>query len=146
MKGIRLNGAGTTVELSVAGLLGATNGLFLVHADDHKTDGPQSTPPAFPPKAYTDRSSLSHLYHDGEPVQGAKFDIHYDDGKRYSGTLDSAGHADLSDAPLGAGRMKIGSDSRPLQVKANDPNPDYKSRWGESDFSASANKQNNGGV
>ncbi|ACC72776.1 type VI secretion system tip protein TssI/VgrG [Paraburkholderia phymatum] len=144
MKGIRFNGAGTTVELSAAGLLGATNGKFLVHAADHSTDGPRSTPPAFAPKTYTDKSSLSHLYHDGEPVQGAKFDIRYDDGKRYSGTLDNAGHADLSSAPVGAGRMKIGPDSRPVQVKANEPNPDYKPKWGESDFRASANKQNNG--
>ncbi|MEC5404162.1 DUF2345 domain-containing protein [Paraburkholderia sp. MPAMCS5] len=146
MKGIRFNGAGTTIELSAAGLLGATNGLFLVHANDHKTDGPQSTPPAFLPKKYTDTSSLLHLYHDGEPVQGAKFDIHYDDGKHYSGTLDSAGHADLSDAPVGSGQMKIAPNSRPLQVKANDPNPVYKASWTEGDFSASANRQNHGGV
>uniref|UniRef100_UPI0020288B83 hypothetical protein n=1 Tax=Caballeronia sp. AZ10_KS36 TaxID=2921757 RepID=UPI0020288B83 len=87
-----------------------------------------------------------HLYHDDEPVQGAKFQIHYDDGKRYGGTLDSAGHADLSGAPVGSGQIEIGPDARPLQVKANDPNPGYKSRWGESDFRASAEKQNNGGV
>ena len=146
LKGIRLNGAGTTVELSAAGLLGATNGIFQVHAADHKTDGPQSTPPAFPSKTYTDQASLVHQYHDGEPVQSARFDIHYDDGKRHSGTLDSAGHADLSGAPVGSGRVSIGPDSRPLQVKANDPNPGYKSGWSERDFSASANKQNNGDV
>ncbi|WP_250537462.1 DUF2345 domain-containing protein, partial [Caballeronia sp. AZ10_KS36] len=85
MKGIRFNGAGTTLELSAAGLLGATNGQFLVHAADHQTEGPQSTPLMFPRKAYADTSSLSHLYHDDEPVQGAKFQIHYDDGKRYGG-------------------------------------------------------------
>ncbi|MDR5854833.1 type VI secretion system tip protein TssI/VgrG [Caballeronia sp. LZ062] len=146
VKGIRFNGAGTTLELSAAGLLGATNGRFLVHAADHQTDGPQSTPPMFPPRSYTDTSSLSHLYHDDEPVQGAKFEIHYDDGKRYSGTLDGAGHADLSGAPVGVGRIKVGPDSRPLQVKANDANPGYKPRWGEGDFDASAKKQNNGGV
>ncbi len=100
----------------------------------------------FPPKSYTDTSSLSHLYHDDEPVQGAKFEIHYDDGKRYSGTLDGSGHADLSGAPVGVGRIQVGPDSRPLQVKANDANPGYKSRWGEGDFDASAKRQNNGRV
>lgn len=146
MKGVRINGGGTTFEFSPAGLLGKTNGLFLVHAADHQTDDPQSTPPVFPPKTYIDQASLVHRYHDDEPIQGAKFDIDYDDGKRYSGVLDSAGHADLSGAPGGAGRMKIGPDSRPLQTKANDPNSGYRSSWGESDFRASANRQNNGGV
>ena len=145
-KGIRFNGAGTTLELSAAGLLGATKGNFLVHAADHATDGPQSTPLVFPTKTYNDQASLAHLYHDGEPVEGAKFDIEYDDGKRYSGTLDSAGHADLSGAPVGSGRVRIGPDSRPLQVKANESNPEYKSAWSERDFSASANKQKNGDV
>jgi type VI secretion system secreted protein VgrG len=146
MKGVRINGGGTTFELSTAGILGRTNGLFQVHADDHKTDGPEATPPVFPLRPYTDQGALVHLYHDSEPVQGAKFHIDYDDGKRFGGVLDSAGHADLSGAPVGSGRVSIGPDSRPLKAKANDPNPDYKPRWTETDFSASANKQNNGGV
>jgi type VI secretion system secreted protein VgrG len=144
LKGIRLNGAGTTLEWSAAGLLGATNGKFLVHAADHATDGPQSTPPAFPPRTYTDQASIQHLYHNDEPVQGAKFDINYADGKHYSGMLDSAGRADLSGAPVGSGEIRLGPDSRTWEVKANDANPVHKANWTEGDFAASASKQNDG--
>ncbi|WP_179949132.1 DUF2345 domain-containing protein [Burkholderia sp. RF4-BP95] len=41
-QGIRLNGGGTELEISPKGILGFTDGQFLVHADDHATDAPQS--------------------------------------------------------------------------------------------------------
>ena len=39
-QGIRLNGGGTELEISARGILGFTEGKFLVHADSHATDGP----------------------------------------------------------------------------------------------------------
>nr|WP_277396802.1 type VI secretion system Vgr family protein [Paraburkholderia sp. Ac-20336] len=146
MKGVRIKGADSTLEISLARLLGTTSGLFCIHAADHKTDKPQSSPSIFRQKTYIDQASLLHRYHDGKPVESAKFDIAYDDGRRYSGVLDSSGHTDLSGAPVGSGRIRIGPDSRVLQVKANDPSLHYKPHWSENNFSASANKQNNGGV
>ena len=44
IKGIRLNGGGTVLEISPNGLIGFTNGQFLVHAASHATDTPQSKP------------------------------------------------------------------------------------------------------
>uniref|UniRef100_UPI001CC63EB5 DUF2345 domain-containing protein n=1 Tax=Burkholderia diffusa TaxID=488732 RepID=UPI001CC63EB5 len=41
-QGIRLNGCGTELEISPKGILGFTDGQFLVHADDHATNAPQS--------------------------------------------------------------------------------------------------------
>ncbi|KVC43421.1 type VI secretion system Vgr family protein [Burkholderia diffusa] len=46
--GIRLNGGGTELEISSKGILGFTDGQFLVHANDHATDAPQSKPADFP--------------------------------------------------------------------------------------------------
>ncbi|WP_375508231.1 type VI secretion system Vgr family protein [uncultured Caballeronia sp.] len=48
-QGIRLNGGGTELEISAKGILGFTDGQFLVHASDHGTPGPQSMPVQFPP-------------------------------------------------------------------------------------------------
>jgi type VI secretion system secreted protein VgrG len=48
-QGIRLNGGGTELEISAKGILGFTDGQFLVHASDHGTPGPQSKPIQFPP-------------------------------------------------------------------------------------------------
>ena len=47
-KGIRLNGGGTELVLSVEGLKGMTDGVSHVHAADHQTMGPQSAPVQFP--------------------------------------------------------------------------------------------------
>ncbi|MBN3818249.1 type VI secretion system tip protein VgrG [Paraburkholderia sp. Se-20369] len=47
-KGVRLNGGGTVLEISPAGILGSTNGKFLVHAASHATDEPQAVPAALP--------------------------------------------------------------------------------------------------
>jgi type VI secretion system secreted protein VgrG len=117
-----------------------TNGAFLVHAASHATEGPQHVPLTLVPKTPTGSASLEHLYHDNEPVQGATFEIHYDDGQVYSGVLDSAGHADLSGAPVGTGRMKFGPDARPWECKAHDANPTCKATWTDSDMAASASK------
>jgi uncharacterized protein (DUF2345 family) len=46
--GVRLNGGGTEVVISRDGIIGFTNGKFLVHAADHQTVGPMTKPIAFP--------------------------------------------------------------------------------------------------
>ncbi|VXB50291.1 Type VI secretion system Vgr family protein (fragment) [Burkholderia sp. 8Y] len=47
-KRIRLNAGGTMLEISSSGVLGFTNGQFLVHAATHATDGPVDTPVKLP--------------------------------------------------------------------------------------------------
>ncbi|MCE4574329.1 DUF2345 domain-containing protein [Caballeronia sp. CLC5] len=48
VKGIRLNGGGTLLEISPQGLLGFTNAQFLVHAGSHMTDVPLDKPVKMP--------------------------------------------------------------------------------------------------
>jgi len=47
-KGVRINGGGTVVEISPRGLVGLTNGRFLVHAASHATEAPQDKPVKMP--------------------------------------------------------------------------------------------------
>jgi len=47
-QGIRLNGGGTELEISAQGILGFTNGQFLMHAASHAMPGPQTKPQTFP--------------------------------------------------------------------------------------------------
>ena len=47
-QGIRINGGDTEVEISAQGYVVKTDGMHLVHAGSHATDGPMSKPAAFP--------------------------------------------------------------------------------------------------
>jgi len=47
-KGIRVNGGGSELEISSAGILGFTDGQHMVHASDHKMEMPQARPLDFP--------------------------------------------------------------------------------------------------
>lgn len=47
-QGIRLNGGGTELEMSAAGIRGFTGGQFIVHAANHQTTGPRARPVDFP--------------------------------------------------------------------------------------------------
>jgi len=87
-----------------------------------------------------DTRGLTRAYHDNEPVQGARFDIDYDDGSQYSALLDAAGHADLTHAPDGNGLIRFGADERDWEAKVEDAGPMHAAKWSEYDFEASANK------
>ncbi|WP_186047312.1 type VI secretion system Vgr family protein [Burkholderia gladioli] len=91
-----------------------------------------------------DKATLLYQYHDESPVQGAKFTIHYDDGGTYSGTVDNQGMADLSNAPSGTGRIELGEDSRPYELKATEKNPAFKSDWDDYDMQASLERMQGG--
>ena len=43
-EGIRINGGGSELEISANGIIGFTEGKFMVHAADHSTPGPESRP------------------------------------------------------------------------------------------------------
>ncbi|WP_186260471.1 type VI secretion system Vgr family protein [Burkholderia gladioli] len=98
------------------------------------------------PTAPTSRgaAALLYQYHDGTPVQGAKFTIHYDSGAQFSGTVDGKGLADLTGAPQGPGRIELGEDSRAYEVKATEKNASYKADWDEFDMQASLDKMQGG--
>jgi type VI secretion system secreted protein VgrG len=144
-KNIELKVNGTTVRLSPAGFEVLTAGKCHLHAGDHQTFGPQTEPVKLPTfGAADDTRGLIRAYHDEEPVQGARFAIDYDNGQHFSGVLDPAGHADLTHAPDGSGRVQFGPDARAWQAKAGDTSPSHRPKWGDGDFAASANKNSNG--
>ncbi|MCR1770982.1 type VI secretion system Vgr family protein [Burkholderia glumae] len=91
-----------------------------------------------------DKATLLYQYHDESPVQGAKFTIHYDDGTTYSGTTDNKGAADLSGAPHGTGRIELGEDSRPYELKATERNPAFKADWDDYDMQATLERMQGG--
>lgn len=66
VKGIRLNGGGTELEISPAGIRGFTNGEFLVHAASHATDGPQGGGAQTAIAAIAPRICLECLMHAAE--------------------------------------------------------------------------------
>lgn len=90
------------------------------------------------------KAALLYQYHDDSPVQGAQFTIHYENGGTYSGTTDSKGVADLSNAPQGTGRIELGEDSRPYELKATEHNPAFKSDWDDHDMQASLERMQGG--
>jgi type VI secretion system secreted protein VgrG len=142
-KNIELKVNNTTVKLGPDGFQVLTNGKCHLHAGDHQTFGPQTEPVKLPSFSAADATrALTRAYHDDEPVQGARFDIEYDDGRHFSGVLDAAGHADLTHAPDGSGHVRFGPDARAWQAKADDANPTHRAKWGDADFAASANKNN----
>ena len=144
-KTIELQVNGTTLELGPEGFKVLTQGQCYLYAGDHQTFGPQAKPVKFPVfNRAADTRTLTRAYHDEEPVQGGRFDIEYDDGQHFGGVLNAAGHADLTLAPNGNGRVRFGPDARAWQAKAADGSPTHRPTWSEGDFAASAHKNTNG--
>ncbi|WP_250534829.1 DUF2345 domain-containing protein, partial [Caballeronia sp. AZ10_KS36] len=62
-KGVRINGGGSVIEISPQGLIGYTNGAFLVHAASHATDDPKADPLTSAIAAVAPRICLECLIH-----------------------------------------------------------------------------------
>ncbi|MGN6316969.1 type VI secretion system Vgr family protein [Trinickia sp.] len=140
-KNIELKVNNTTVRLGPDGFEVLTIGKCHLRAGDLQSFGPQAEPLKLPGfVSMDDTRGLTRAYHDDEPVQGARFDIDYDDGSQYSALLDAAGHADLTHAPDGNGLIRFGADERDWQAKVEDASRMHAAKWSEYDFAASANK------
>jgi len=89
--------------------------------------------PALPTSKYS--AAMQYLYHDDEPVQGAKYKATLSDGSVREGVLDDAGRLRLDDVPVGTVSVELGPDARPYRRKDDTHNPDYKGeRLTESDI------------
>ncbi|MET3621039.1 type VI secretion system Vgr family protein [Burkholderia ambifaria] len=120
-------------------------GKIDVKGGQHAFSGPTRIDyPLSPAPTSRGAAALQYHYHDDTPVQGAKFTIHYDSGATFSGTVDSKGMADLTGAPQGPGRIELGEDSRPYEIKATEKNPSYKTQWDEFDMQASLDRMQGG--
>ncbi|MGN6318845.1 DUF2345 domain-containing protein, partial [Trinickia sp.] len=88
---------------------------------------------ALPTSKYS--AAMQYLYHDDEPVQGAKYKATLSDGSVREGVLDDAGRLRLDDVPVGTVSVELGPDARPYRRKDDTHNPDYKGeRLTESDI------------
>lgn len=87
----------------------------------------ESTPP--PPRERRDTErplasvTITHLYHDDEPVQGARFTAKLADGSVRDGQTDASGQATLTDIPPGRVRIRFEPDSRPYERVDQRSNP-----------------------
>jgi type VI secretion system VgrG family protein len=92
--------------------------------------GPQSTSFAAPELPFSeikpDRMVIERLYHDDEPLVGAKFEALFADGSKRSGTLDGAGRATLDDVPPGTAEVSFGPMPGAYQRKDLTPTPNHK--------------------
>ena len=95
--------------------------------------------PALPTSKHS--AAMQYLYHDDEPVQGAKYTATLSDGSVREGTLDSFGRLRLDDIPPGPVKVELGPDARAYRRKDATPNPDFKGeRLAESDIDSLLNK------
>lgn len=65
------------------------------------------------------------MYHDDEPVQGARFIAKLSDGSIREGTTDTSGNAVLNGIPRGRVRIQFEPDSRPYERVDQTPNPRF---------------------
>jgi type VI secretion system secreted protein VgrG len=98
-KGIRLNGGGSVVEISLAGLRGFTGGEFLIHAASHGTDAPQVKPVK---QTLTDVANAKVAEHfvlsdsgSGMALSQQRYRIALDDGQVIEGETNEHGETAL---------------------------------------------------
>jgi type VI secretion system VgrG family protein len=106
--------------------------------------GPKSASFAAPEIPFTaikpDRMVIERLYHDDEPLVGAKFEALFADGSKRSGTLDGAGRATLDDVPPGTAEVAFGPMPGAYQRKDLTPTPNHKPAPNASDIDALIDK------
>ena len=112
VKGVRLNGGGTELELSAEGLLGFTAGAFKMHAASHATAGPKSKGGGFPPfpQSGPGQLELIHQYANGHPVRAGEYTVTDSAGVVKKGSLDASGKAIVSGLIPGAVSVVFGHD------------------------------------
>ncbi|WP_026120899.1 type VI secretion system Vgr family protein [Paraburkholderia kururiensis] len=102
-------------------------GAVDVKGSQHSFNGPaqQDYPlPPLPTSKYD--AAMQYLYHDNEPVQGAKYVATLADGSTREGVLDGQGRMNLKDVPVGSVQVALGPDGRPYARKDVTRNADYK--------------------
>ncbi|MCA8004083.1 type VI secretion system Vgr family protein [Burkholderia cenocepacia] len=142
---VLLTSGGAYIRLKGGNIEIHAPGTIDVKGAQHAFSGPTRTDyPLSPAPTSHGAAALQYQYHDDTPVQGAKFTIHYDSGATFSGVVDSKGMADLTGAPEGPGRIELGEDSRPYEIKATEKNPSYKAHWDEFDMQATLDRMQGG--
>ncbi|WP_421046994.1 DUF2345 domain-containing protein [Paraburkholderia sp. A1RI-2L] len=96
---IVFNGGGSQLVIGPEGVIGKTNGAFLVHAASHATDDPQDVPVKTPITNIADAKIVDHyvLPDDGSglPIAHQRYRITLQDGQLIEGTSREKGETSL---------------------------------------------------
>ncbi|AKJ26705.1 type VI secretion system Vgr family protein [Caldimonas brevitalea] len=107
----------------------ACPGNFTVKSGGHHWEGPGSGQPVLPhlpsdlSQLKPNELALEYFHADGEPVQGAPFEVTFADGSKRKGVLDASGKALLTGVPAGYAQVKYGEDARKAPEGDGVPNP-----------------------
>jgi len=126
-QGILLTSGGAYVRIAGGNIEIHAPGKIDIMGSQHSFNGPTSTTyplPALPTSKYD--TAMQYLYHDDEPVQGAKYIATLSDGSTRQGTLDAQGRMNLNDVPVGPVKVELGPDARSYARKDKTSNPDFK--------------------
>lgn len=127
-KEIILTVQNTQLKLTPSGFSLITNGKGEYKAAQHNFSGPARAKSLLPALPIVDLKPtdlvLEHLHSDGQPVQGAPFEVLFMDGTRKKGKLDKNGRAVLRDVPQGKAVVQYGEDQSEQKRKPS-PNEDW---------------------
>ncbi|TAL15907.1 MAG: type VI secretion system tip protein VgrG [Aquabacterium sp.] len=123
---IELAAGGCQVVLDGGDITFKAPGAFRVKAASHDwagSGGQAARLPALPAGLATQPSRVLELnfrYQDMQPVVGADYQVHFEDGSWRSGKLDDQGHAVIENTP-GPGRAYFGYDTRDARPRQERP-------------------------
>ncbi|MBN6735938.1 type VI secretion system tip protein VgrG [Burkholderia multivorans] len=141
-QGILLTSGGAYIRIKDGNVEVHAPGKVDIKGASHTFAGPASMQyplPALPTSKHA--AAMQYLYHDDEPVQGAKYVATLPDGSTREGVLDSHGRMRLDDVPAGAIKVELGPDARAYARKDTTANPDYKGeRLSDADIDSIINK------
>ncbi|MGE8160348.1 type VI secretion system Vgr family protein [Paraburkholderia sp. NPDC080076] len=124
---ILLTSGGAYIRIAGGNIEIHAPGNIDIKGSQHSFNGPASATyplPALPTSRYD--TAMQYLYHDNEPVQGAKYTATLSDGSTRQGTLDAQGRMSLKDVPVGPVKVELGPDARSYVRKDHTNNPDFK--------------------
>ncbi|GJH36086.1 type VI secretion system tip protein VgrG [Paraburkholderia hospita] len=140
---ILLTSGGAYIRITSGNIEIHAPGNIDIKGSQHSFNGPASTTyplPALPTSRYD--SAMQYLYHDDEPVHGAKYLTTLSDGSTRQGSLDAQGRMNLRDVPAGPVKVELGADARSYARKDQTNNPDYKDeQLSEADIDSLINKR-----
>ncbi|KWF20496.1 type VI secretion system Vgr family protein [Burkholderia pseudomultivorans] len=126
-QGILLTSGGGYLRIQDGNIEIHAPGAIDIKGASHTFDGPASMGyplPAMPTSRHA--AVMQYLYHDNEPVQGARYVATLSDNSVREGALDSQGRMHLQDVPAGVVKVDLGPDVRDYARKNSTKNPDFK--------------------
>ncbi|RAS27800.1 uncharacterized protein (DUF2345 family) [Paraburkholderia bryophila] len=124
---ILLTSGGAYIRLKDGNIEIHAPGKVDVKGSQHAFNGPTQTDyplPSLPTSKYD--AAMQYLYHDDEPVQGAKYTATLSDNSTREGVLDAQGKMHLENVPVGPVQVQLGPDVRQFARKDLTKNPDFK--------------------